>query len=136
MHIFLQRADGELRQLGHVDVDEALELFRQQDWESEMSTEDRLISDGRSWFSTHMEWVHDGGSSLTISPSDRGSMIIYRSGRKYRLLGVIPTPAHEVFAVRDVPDDALKGILDCFYRADRGMEKLLRKSGLSTQIFG
>jgi len=136
MKVFLQHAGDECeQQLDHVGMGESLELYRRHDWESERLTRNRLRSDGHCWASPHMEWVHNGGSSLTMIPSDRGTMIIYSSGKKFRFLGVIPTPADDVIAVDDVADRALEGILDSFYRADPRMKKVLLKSGIRAVLF-
>jgi hypothetical protein len=135
MKVYIQNAVVEWEELDHVDMTESLELYRRHDWKSERLTWNRLISEGVYGSSPHMAWVHNGGSSLSMHPSSGSTMIIYSSGKKYRLFGVIPTPADDVIAVDNVADRALEGILASFYREDAGMKKLLRKSGTREQLF-
>jgi hypothetical protein len=135
MKIFLQRSNSDPDSLGHVAIDEALDLFRRHDWDSEILSEERLRSEGTYCCSPCMEWVSDTGSTLTVLPNSRGVSIVYRSGRKHRLLGVIPTPADAIISVSEVPDHALRDILLSHYQGDSGLERLILEAGVPTQIF-
>jgi hypothetical protein len=135
MQIFLQSADSNPDPLGHIALEDALALYRQHDWDSEISTEERLRSDGRHCCLPSMDWVSDSGATLTMIPESRGSAIVYRSGKKHRFLGVIPTPADSVTSVSGVPDGALREILLSHYRGDDGVEKLLVKAGHPLKLF-
>jgi hypothetical protein len=135
MQIFLQRADSDPDPLGHIALEDALALYRQHDWDSEIFTEERLRSDGRPCCSPSMDWVSDSGAALTMVPTSRGSTIVYRSGEKHRFLGVIPTPADSVTSVSGVPEGALREILLSHYRGDGGVEKLIVKAGDPLKLF-
>ncbi len=135
MKIFLQRSNSEPESLGQVAMDDALELFRQHDWHSEILLEERLRSEGSHCCSPCMEWVSDSGSALTLIPTGKGVSIVYRSGRKHRFLGVIPTPADAILSVSEVPEHALREILLSHYQGDRGLERLILEAGVPTPLF-
>jgi hypothetical protein len=134
MKIFLQRSNIEPDSLGRVALDDALDLFRQHDWDSEILTEERLRSEGRHCCSPCMEWISDTGSALTVVPTSRGVNIVYRSGKKHRFLGVIPTPADAIISVSEVPEHALREILLSHYGGDKGIEDLITSAGNPNKI--
>jgi hypothetical protein len=135
MQIYLQRAGADPDDLGHVAMEQALALYRQHDWDLEILADRRLRSDGLHSCSPSMEWVSGSGRVLTLIPTSRGSTIIYRSGKKHRFLGLIPTPACSVKCVSGVPDSALDEILSSHYRGDSRLEKLIAKAGYPEKIF-
>ena len=135
MQIFLQRSNSEPDSLGPVALDDALDLYRQHDWDSETLAEERLRSEDRHCCSPCMEWVSDTGSALTVVPTSRGANIVYRSGKKHRFLGVIPTPADAIISVSEVPEHALREILLSHYRGDEGIEDLITNAGNPNKIW-
>jgi hypothetical protein len=135
MQIFLQRSDSELEPLGSVALDDALELYRRHDWDSEILAEERLRSEGCHCCSPCMEWVSDAGSALIVIPTSRGSNIVYRSGKKHQFLGVLPTSADTIISVSEVPERALREILVSHYRGGEGLEDLITNAGPPTKIW-
>ena len=135
MKIFLKLSNSEPDSLVRVALDDALDLFRQHDWDSEILTEERLRSEGRHCCTPCMEWISVASSALTAVPTSRGVNIVYRSGKKHRFLGVIPTPADVIISVLDVPEHALREILLSHYGGDKGVEDLITSAGNPNKIW-
>jgi hypothetical protein len=135
MKIFLQRPESEPDMLGHVALDDALELYRGHDWDAEILAEERLRSAGSLPCTPCMEWVSDEGTTLTVIPTSRCASIVYRSCKKHRFLGMIPTQADAIISVSEVPEPALRAILCGHYRGENDLEYLITNSGIPTKTW-
>jgi len=135
MKVYLELCGCDAVSLGRIGIDESLDQFQQQDWGSELKVYQRRMTEGRYGCSPGMEWLSDDGSTLTVIAGEDGLSVIYQSQKKFRILGVIPTPARATTAVSAVPEVALRGILAGHYGSDQRLEKMIRKAGKRMQWF-
>lgn len=135
MTVYLELCGCDPMCLGRIGIDESLDQFQQQDWGSELKAHQLRMREGQYGCSPGMEWHSDNGSSLAVIPAQNGLILFYHSHKRYRILGLIPTPARACTSVSGVPEAALRGMLIGHYGNDPMIEKMIEKAGKRMQWF-
>lgn len=107
-------------------LEESLKLYLNEKWAPESSV--TQASRGMSWLSSTED-------ALSIHREESGHHIWYKSSKKHRLFGIIPTPAYKEIVVSQVADESLSEILRLHYQSDDRLLRVLRKSGKIVQHF-
>lgn len=74
---WIQSADFESRDLGELDLNEAIAVFMKHDWASELAREKQLVEQGEETCPPGFGVVRPSGKILHLCPSDTGRLMAH-----------------------------------------------------------
>jgi hypothetical protein len=121
MLLRIQHYDFQLEEFAEVSRNEAVRLFQQTDWWSELARFEEARRRGYQPCNVGMELTDDSGSRLFIGPVDRQSVCFnYIYPRFHSEFGLCQIEREEERFVASYPIEAVSRLIALHYKSERG----------------
>ncbi len=130
MNVWIQLHDFSSEDLKDPSSENALKLYNEFDWDSEILKEENANAEGIECCDPGMGFVSDDHSILHLVPTSTGAMVHYHFRKAGRFLGLFPTVRDEAISVTDYPSEEIQDLVLEHYRGNqRSVKELLSEFG-------